>query len=297
VPLKWIETQAKPMSLKLVECPRDAMQGLPHWIDTADKVRYLQTLLAVGFHTLDFGSFVSAEAIPQMRDTAQVLAQLDRSASRTALLAIVAGSSGAKQAAQFPQINHLGFPLSVSETFQLRNTNRSIAQAVDTVRRISDVAQSAGQTLVVYLSMGFGNPYGDPYSPAQVVDLAGQMTHLGIGTLVLADTVGSARPAAIGPLFQELTTAFPQVEWGLHLHSPPGLALAKIAAAWQAGCRRFDTALLGYGGCPLATDHLTGNLPTETLAAFCQQQGVPTGLDQAALAQALALCPQVMGPR
>ncbi|MCU0448513.1 MAG: hydroxymethylglutaryl-CoA lyase [Bernardetiaceae bacterium] len=283
------------MSLTLVECPRDAMQGLEHWIATADKVRYLQTLLDVGFHTLDFGSFVSPEAIPQMRDTPQVLAQLDLSRTRTALLAIVAGSSGAKQAAQYPQIKYLGFPLSVSETFQLRNTNRTIAQAVDTVRRIRDLAQPAGQTLVVYLSMGFGNPYGDPYSPAQVVDLAGQMVALGLGTLMLADTVASARPADIGPLFGQLTAAFPQVAWGLHLHSPPRLAQAKMAAAWQAGCRRFDTALLGYGGCPLATDHLTGNLPTEVLLAYCQQQGVPTGLNEAALAQALALCPQVMG--
>lgn len=254
--------------MKLIECPRDAMQGVTKFIPTALKIAYLQRLLAVGFDTLDFGSFVSPRAIPQLLDTAEVLAGLDLSATETQLLAIVANLRGALEAARYPAIRYVGFPLSVSETFQQRNTNKSIAEALVEVAAIQEVVVRSGQQLVVYLSMGFGNPYGDPYSPALVTDFTHQLVGLGISIIAPSDTVGSATPEGIGQLFGELIPAFPHVEFGAHLHATPQAVDEKVAAVVAAGVPRIDGALRGYGGCPLADDQLTGNLPTEQIVAW-----------------------------
>ncbi len=278
--------------MQIVECPRDAMQGLAHFISTSDKVAYLQALLGVGFHTLDCGSFVSPKAIPQMRDTAEVLAQLDPGSTR--LLTIVANERGAVAAARFPQIHAVGFPLSLSETFQQRNTNRSVAQARQTLAAIGDIALAAGQTLVVYLSMGFGNPYGDPYEVGLVEDLAAQLAEAGVSVIALSDTVGVATPGDIEPLFARLIPRFPHVTFGAHLHTRPETAAAKIAAAYAGGCRRFDVALGGYGGCPMADDDLTGNTPTEVLVQWLQGRGLSVPLDLAQLEMCRAVAVRLM---
>ncbi|WP_241737955.1 hydroxymethylglutaryl-CoA lyase [Hymenobacter polaris] len=280
----------------LTECPRDAMQGLPSFIPTAQKTAYLQQLLAVGFDVLDFGSFVSPKAIPQLRDTAEVLAGLDLDRTRTRLLAIVANQRGAEAAASHPEISFLGFPLSLSETFQRRNTNQTIAEALADVAVLHELCERRGKTLVVYLSMGFGNPYGDAYSPALVVDFAGQLATLGVRLVALSDTVGVSTPALITSLFTELLPAFPQIGFGAHLHTTPTAWLEKVQAAYQVGCRRFDSALGGIGGCPMAADTLTGNLATENLVAFLAAQGEELGLDMAALAQARLLAAEVLSP-
>ena len=278
----------------LTECPRDAMQGLPGFIPTVRKIAYLQQLLEVGFDVLDFGSFVSPKAIPQLRDTAEVLAGLDLDRTRTRLLAIVANQRGAEAAASHPQISFLGFPLSVSETFQRRNTNQTIAEALADVAAMHELCERRGKTLVVYLSMSFGNPYGDAYSPALVVDFAGRLATLGVRLVALSDTVGVSTPTLITSLFTELLPAFPQVGFGAHLHTTPTAWLSNVQAAYQAGCRRFDSALGGIGGCPMAADVLTGNLATENLVAFLAAQGEELGLDQAALAQARLLAAEVL---
>ncbi len=259
------------------------MQGLTCFIPTAQKTAYLQALLAVGFDTLDFGSFVSPKAIPQLADTAEVLAGLDLSQSKTKLLAIIANERGAEAATQHPQISYLGYPLSVSETFQQRNTNRGIAEALQDVARIQERAVRAGQTLVVYLSMGFGNPYGDPYEPAVLAAFTEKLAALGIHLISLADTVGSGDAPTIEAAFRTLIPAFPAIAFGAHLHTTPATWEAKTAAAWAGGCRHFDGALGGLGGCPMAGDTLTGNLPTENLVAWLDGQGVPLALNRAAL--------------
>ncbi len=275
--------------MKLIECPRDAMQGWPDFIATATKTAYLQALLAVGFDTLDFGSFVSPKAIPQLRDTPEVLAGLDLSNSKTKLLAIVANRRGAETALQFPEIDYLGFPLSVSETFQRRNTNQTIAEALADVAALHNLCEQHGKTLVVYLSMGFGNPYHDPWNPGLVVDFTRHLAVLGIRIVAPSDTVGASTAATIGPLFAELIPAFPAIEFGAHLHTTPTTWREKVAAAYQAGCRRFDGALGGIGGCPMATDELTGNMATENLVVFLESAGETLGLNQLALQQAQAL--------
>ncbi|MGI4835057.1 MAG: hydroxymethylglutaryl-CoA lyase [Janthinobacterium lividum] len=280
----------------LTECPRDAMQGLPGFIPTAAKIAYLQQLLAVDFDVLDFGSFVSPKAIPQLRDTAEVLAGLDLDRSRTRLLAIVANQRGAAAAASHPEISFLGFPLSVSATFQRRNTNQTIAEALADVAAMHALCEHRGKTLVVYLSMGFGNPYGDAYSPTLVVDFAGQLATLGVRRVALSDTVGVSTPTLITSLFAELLPAFPQVGFGAHLHTTPTAWLEKVRAAYQAGCRRFDGALGGIGGCPMAADVLTGNMATENLVAFLEGQGEALGLDRAALKQARLAAAQLLVP-
>jgi len=282
------------MPVLLTECPRDAMQGLPDFIPTATKTAYLQQLLAVGFDVLDFGSFVSPKAIPQLRDTAEVLAGLHLDRSRTRLLAIVANLRGAEAAASHPQISFLGFPLSLSETFQRRNTNQTIAEALADVAAMQALCERRGKTLVVYLSMGFGNPYGDAYSPALAVDFAGRLAELGVRLVALSDTVGAGSPELITSLFSELLPAFPQVGFGAHLHTTPTDWLPKVAAAYAAGCRRFDSALGGFGGCPMAADTLTGNLATENLVAYLAGQGEDLGLDMAALEQARLLAAEVL---
>ena len=272
--------------MKLIECPRDAMQGLPDFIPTATKTTYLNTLLQVGFDTLDFGSFVSPKAIPQLRDTAEVLAGLDLSTTKTKLLAIVANLRGAETAAQHPEISYLGFPLSVSETFQRRNTNQTTTEALADVATMHELCERTGKTLVTYLSMGFGNPYGDDWSPEIVTNFTQQLAALGIRIVALSDTIGASTAATIDPLFSALIPAFPRIEFGAHLHTTPTTWHEKVSAAYQAGCRRFDGAIGGFGGCPMAADELTGNMATENLLAFLAENRLDTGLDLTAFAQA-----------
>ena len=272
--------------MKLIECPRDAMQGLPDFIPTATKIAYLNALLQVGFDTLDFGSFVSPKAIPQLRDTAEVLAGLDLSSSHTKLLAIVANLRGAETAAQHAEISYLGFPLSVSETFQRRNTNQTTAEALADVAAMHALCERTGKTLVTYLSMGFGNPYGDAWSPEIVTDFTQQLAALGVRIVALSDTIGASTAATISPLFSALISAFPAIEFGAHLHTTPTTWHEKVAAAYGAGCRRFDGAIGGIGGCPMATDELTGNMATENLLAFVAENAVDSELDLAAFARA-----------
>jgi len=272
--------------MKLIECPRDAMQGLPDFIPTATKTAYLNALLQVGFDTLDFGSFVSPRAIPQLRDTAEVLAGLDLSSSHTKLLAIVANLRGAETAAQHAEISYLGFPLSVSETFQRRNTNQTTAEALADVAAMHALCERTGKTLVTYLSMGFGNPYGDAWSPEIVADFTQQLAALGVRIVALSDTIGASTAATISPLFSALISAFPAIEFGAHLHTTPTTWHEKVAAAYGAGCRRFDGAIGGIGGCPMAADELTGNMATENLLAFVAENAVDSELDLAAFARA-----------
>ena len=274
--------------MKLIECPRDAMQGLPDFIPTTTKTAYLNMLLEVGFDTLDFGSFVSPKAIPQLRDTAEVLAGLDLSRSKTKLLAIVANRRGAETAALHPEISYLGFPLSVSETFQRRNTNQTTAEALADVAAMHELCERRGKTLVTYLSMGFGNPYGDAWSPEIVTDFTQQLAALGIRIMALSDTIGASTAATITPLFSALIPAFPGIEFGAHLHTTPTTWREKVSAAHHAGCRRFDGAIGGIGGCPMATDELTGNMATENLLAFLAESGLDAGLDRAAFGRARA---------
>ncbi len=275
--------------IQLIECPRDAMQGIPDFIDTAIKAAYINQLLEVGFHTLDFGSFVSPKAIPQMRDTAEVLDMLDLHKSKSKLLAIVANVRGAEDALQFPEIDFLGFPLSVSETFQQRNTNASIADALKTVEAIQNLCEAKGKKQVVYLSMGFGNPYGDPYSPELIAEFVEKLAQLQVETISLSDTIGVATQGLITQLFEVQTQAFPQIRFGAHLHSRPESIGEKVLAALQGGCRRFDGALNGFGGCPMAKDELVGNMATEVMIETLESQGFELNLDKSELAESLKL--------
>lgn len=280
--------------MHLTECPRDAMQGLTRFIPTQDKIRYLNALLRVGFDVLDFGSFVSPKAVPQMRDTAEVLAGLDLTSTQTKLLAIVANQRGAEQAVSYEPIRYVGFPLSVSETFQQRNTNRSIAEAMTDMAAMHNLCQQSDKELVVYLSMGFGNPYGDPYSPALMLDFTARLTDLGIRNIVPSDTVGTATPAAIEDLFNELSDAFPHHKFGAHLHALPGEAPAKIRAAVDAGVSRLEGAIGGLGGCPMAADSLTGNLPTEAILDTLTTLGIRTNVDPDRFAEAVMLSQELL---
>lgn len=255
-------------SLDLVECPRDAMQGVKQWIPTERKIQYAQALLKVGFSTLDIGSFVSPKAIPQMRDTATVLNAIDRSESATELLTIVANVRGAIEACAHSQVDWLGYPFSISENFQMRNTHKTIGASKVVLEQIIDLAQRNNKKLVVYLSMGFGNPYGDPWSPAIVSEWVDYLASLGVTTISLSDTVGTASTGTIEQLFTTLIPAFPNLLFGAHLHTRYSEAIPKVDAAYSSGCRRFDTAIKGYGGCPMAKDELVGNLPTEKLLSY-----------------------------
>lgn len=258
--------------IKIIECPRDAMQGIKSFIPTARKVAYLQSLLRVGFDSIDFGSFVSPKAIPQMQDTAEVLAQLDLSQTKSKLLAIIANTQGAISAAQHKEIQYLGFPFSISENFQMRNTHKTIAESLVTLQEILEIADKNNKEVVAYLSMGFGNPYGDPWN----VEIAGNWTEklstMGVKILSLSDTVGSSTPEVIHYLFSNLIPKYPEIEFGAHLHTTPDKWFEKIDAAYHAGCRRFDGAIQGFGGCPMATDTLTGNMPTEKLLSYFTAQ-------------------------
>lgn len=254
--------------IKLVECPRDAMQGWEEFIPTGQKIRYLNSLLKVGFHTLDFGSFVSPKAIPQLRDTEEVLAGLDLSSTKTKLLAIVANVRGAEQALNHDEISFLGFPFSVSEEFQKRNTNSTIEESLMRVEEIQKLCIKKNKDLVIYISMGFGNPYGEPWNAEIVIKWVRRLSALGIKIIALSDTVGVSNPVNISSLFTQLIPEVKEVEFGAHLHSNPLTWLEKVEAAYQSGCKRFDSALKGIGGCPMANDDLVGNLATENLVSY-----------------------------
>lgn len=281
--------------IKIIECPRDAMQGRTEFIDTAIKAAYINQLLQVGFDTIDFGSFVSPKAIPQMRDTAEVLSLLDLFESKSKLLAIVANTRGAEDALHFEEIDYLGFPLSVSETFQQRNTNKSIAEAMHTVEEIQNLCEIKGKTLVTYLSMGFGNPYGDPYSPELIADFVKNLDALGVRIISFADTIGSADPSSIAALYQVNAPAFSHIEFGMHLHTHPAQLAPKIEAALDAGCRRFDGAIKGFGGCPMAKDDLVGNVATEALIEVIRHKGHSLSINQEEFDEALKLANVVFG--
>ena len=263
---------------KIIECPRDAMQGIKPFIPTAEKVSYLQFLLQVGFHTLDFGSFVSSRAVPQMQDTASVLEQLDLSKTKTKLLAIIANLRGAKIALKYKQIEYIGFPFSISENFQMRNTHKTISESLKSLEKIKDLTVKSSKTLVVYLSMGFGNPYGDPWSIEVVSQWVERLSKMKIEIISLSDTVGQAVPGDITYLYSTLIPSFPQIEFGAHFHTLPNRGYEKLIAAFDAGCRRFDGVINGLGGCPMASDALIGNMPTEKLVTLFSERGIYTGL-------------------
>jgi hydroxymethylglutaryl-CoA lyase len=279
--------------MKIIECPRDAMQGIPEFIPTETKIAYINQLLKIGFHTIDFGSFVSPKAIPQMIDTTQVLEGLHLEDTRSKLLAIVANLRGAVEALAYEEIDYLGFPLSLSETFQKKNTNRTIAEAMIMVAEIQNECSKNNRQLVTYLSMGFGNPYNDPYDPEIVLKFTEKLVSYGIITISLADTIGISNPDNISYLFQTLIPEFQQVEFGAHLHSLPAEVEEKVTAAYHAGCRRFDGALKGYGGCPMAEDQLVGNIPTERLLDHLNYLGANLQLDKEAFSQAISLTSDV----
>jgi hydroxymethylglutaryl-CoA lyase len=279
--------------IKLIECPRDAMQGLHTFISTEVKVAYINQLLRVGFDTLDFGSFVNPKAIPQMADTHEVIQSLDLSQTRTKLLAIVANSRGAESALAHPQIQYLGYPFSVSETFQMRNTNATIAESVERVAVIQRMCQESGKEMVLYLSMGFGNPYGDPWNMSVIGYWIEVLMQYGIRIFSLSDTIGCSNPQNIDYLFRTLVTRYPELEIGAHLHTQAHTWHEKVHAAYQAGCRRFDGALKGYGGCPMAKDDLTGNMPMEHLISYFDAENVDLRLDRAAFAQSYQMVDKV----
>ena len=272
--------------IKVIDCPRDAMQGIHEFIPTEVKSEYLNLLLKVGFDTLDFGSFVSPKAIPQLKDTSEVLAKLNLSNTSTKLLAIIANVRGAEDACKYSEIKYLGFPLSVSEEFQKRNTNKSIKEALDNVKAIQDLCEKHGKEQVVYLSMGFGNPYGEEWSPEIVGELTLKLSDIGVKIIQPSDTIGVSNPDNITPLFSKLIKAFPSVEFGAHLHSNPTSWKEKIEAAYNGGCRRFDGAIKGYGGCPMAKDDLVGNIATENIFQYLKQKE-SLAIDEDALISAL----------
>jgi hydroxymethylglutaryl-CoA lyase len=275
--------------LKIIECPRDAMQGIHHFIPTELKAEYLNLLLQVGFDTLDFGSFVSAKAIPQLRDTREVLAKLDLQSTNTKLLAIVANYRGVEEAVLHPEISYLGFPFSISETFQQRNTNSSITESLITIERLLEQCAQSNKTAVIYLSMGFGNPYGDEWNAEIVEQWADALVSRGAQILSLSDTTGVSTPEKISAILPGLITRFPQAEIGIHLHSTAASRVEKIDAAYNSGCRRYDAALKGFGGCPMASDELIGNIATETLISYLTKKGLDLHLNLDKWAEAMRL--------
>jgi hydroxymethylglutaryl-CoA lyase len=281
------------LEIHLVECPRDAMQGWKNFIPTERKIEYLNNLLRVGFDTLDFGSYVSPKAIPQMADTAEVLSGLNLEGSNTKLLAIVANPRGAETALQSGQIDYLGFPFSVSETFQLRNTNSTIQQSLERVKEIQNLCTGKGKQLVVYISMGFGNPYGDTYSNEIVFSWAERLAELNINIISLADTVGLATPEQVFSVTEYLVRALPGKTIGVHLHSSPVNWKSKVEAALKAGCLRFDGALKGIGGCPMANDELVGNMDSEKMIGFFQKEGIIKSINKEALQKSLRIASEI----
>lgn len=265
--------------VKIIECPRDAMQGIKTFIPTDRKVAYIQSLLRVGFDTIDVGSFVSPKAIPQMQDTAEMLAKLDLSTTTSKLLAIIANTQGAEAAAQQEVIQYLGYPFSISENFQMRNTHKTIAESIITLQEILNIADKANKEVVAYLSMGFGNPYGDPWNVEIVGEWTEKLAAMGVKILSLSDTVGSSTPDVIDYLFSNLIPKYPEIEFGAHLHTVPDKWFEKVDAAYKAGCMRFDGAIQGFGGCPMAKDDLTGNMPTEKMLSYFTANKVDIGLN------------------
>lgn len=266
-------------NVKIIECPRDAMQGVRDWIPTKEKAQFIQSLLDCGFDTIDFGSFVSPKAIPQMKDTSELLSLLDVSNTESQLLAIVANIRGAQDAVMYNEIDYLGYPFSISENFQMRNTHKTIAQSIETLQEILNLADSKNKKVVAYLSMGFGNPYGDPWNVDIVGEWTEKLSNMGVKILSLSDTVGSSTPDIITYLFSELITKHPSIEFGAHLHTTTTKWKEKVSAAYLAGCRRFDGAIQGFGGCPMAKDDLTGNMPTEKMLSYFAAEKVITNIN------------------
>jgi hydroxymethylglutaryl-CoA lyase len=279
--------------IKLVECPRDAMQGWKNFISTEKKIRYLNSLLQVGFDTIDFGSFVSPKAIPQMADTKEVVRNLELGIGKSKLLAIVANVRGAEEASAFEQINFLGFPFSISETFQQRNTNSSINESLKRVEEIQNICKRSGKQLVIYISMGFGNPYGDPYSQEVVYEWVNKMIAMDVKIISLADTVGLAKPAEVLSITKYLVDLLPQIEIGVHLHSRPDNLNEKLEAAINAGCKRFDGALKGIGGCPMANDELIGNMNMEWMIEYFREKKLVNGINEEALDESLSIASEI----
>lgn len=283
------------MNIKITECPRDAMQGLHDFVPTEVKAAYINLLLQVGFDTIDFGSFVSAKAIPQLQDTAEVLKKLDLSSTSSKLLAIIANYRGAEDAVKHEEIAFLGYPFSVSETFQLRNTNTTILQAFDNVKRINELCVTSNKQLLVYLSMGFGNPYGDEWNTNVIEEWTDKLVNENINYIALADTIGIASAEQISSIYPDLCRKFSKTEFGIHLHSTPSTWEPKIEAAYKSGCKRFDVALKGYGGCPMASDDLTGNIATENLIRYLQTQNEPLELNLGKFQDAINYSGKVFG--
>lgn len=279
----------KMSSVKIIECPRDAMQGIQAFIPTAKKIEYLNALLKVGFHTLDCGSFVSEQAIPQMKDTKLIIPKLKLENTNTNLSVIVANGRGAKEASELDEITYIGYPFSISETFQQRNTNCTIEESLQRVEEIMNICECSGHTFVSYISMAFGNPYDDFYDVALVEHWVDRLLELGVTKFSISDTIGVATPELITEVFSILTEDFPQIGFGAHFHTTPQSWQEKIDAAWNAGCSRFDGAIKGFGGCPMATDKLTGNMPTENLYAYFESKGIHHGLDKEAFKEAMQI--------
>ncbi|MDP1725201.1 MAG: hydroxymethylglutaryl-CoA lyase [Bacteroidota bacterium] len=267
------------MQIKIIECPRDAMQGLHEFIPTESKIAYINALLRVGFDTIDFGSFVSPKAIPQLKDTAKVLSKLNLTDTKTKLLAIVANLRGAKEAVLHPEITYLGFPFSISETFQKKNTNKTIQEALETLKHIQDLCITEKKELVVYITMAFGNPYGDEHDIESIVLSVEQLNSIGIKIISMSDTVGIGNPKSIGEVFGSIIPSFPNIEFGLHLHTTPNTYYDKIDAAFTHGCRRFDSVMLGLGGCPMSACELVGNLSTESLLGYFESKHIEVPLN------------------
>jgi len=281
--------------IKIIECPRDAMQGIKPFIPTERKVDYIQSLLRVGFDTIDFGSFVSPKAIPQMQDTAAVLAQLDLSQTNSKLLAIIANTQGAVLASEHKEIQYLGFPFSISENFQMRNTHKTIAESITTLNEILEIAYKHQKEVVTYISMGFGNPYGDPWNLDIVGEWTEKLAGMGVKIVSLSDTIGSSTPEVIDYLFSNLIPKYPTIEFGAHLHTTPDKWFEKIDAAYQAGCRRYDGAIQGFGGCPMAKDDLTGNMPTEKMLSYFTQQKADTNTSPMSFESAYNVASRLFG--
>ncbi len=281
-----MSTLKQTVPLKIVECPRDAMQGIHQFIPTQKKTEYLNALLKVGFDTIDAGSFVSPKAIPQMRDTGEVLSRIDLSTSSSKLLAIVANLRGGQEAVNYEQLTYLGYPFSVSEVFQKRNTNKTIEESESLVQELVELCDKNNKELVVYISMGFGNPYGEEWNVNIVEDWCSRLAEKGVRILSLSDTIGTSDPESIKYLFEKLIPALPDVEFGAHLHTTPATWREKVQTAYNSGCRRFDGAVKGFGGCPMAADDLVGNMPTEKLLSFAQEHGLAKNFNMLAFESA-----------
>lgn len=279
-------------TIALTECPRDAMQGWPHWIPTELKIKYLNQLIKVGFDILDFGSFVSPKSIPQLADTKEVIKHLQLN-SKTKLLAIIANTRGAQDAVIYDEIQYLGFPFSISETFQLRNTNKTIAASLTQVEEIQNLCLKNNKNLLVYISMGFGNPYGDEYSAEVAIRWVDKLSQLGITSIAMADTVGIAYTETINYIFKHLIPEFPHINIAAHFHSTTATWEEKIATAYHQGCYRFDSSIRGIGGCPMAEDELVGNIATENLLQWCQKMNINVGIDKEAFAEAALIAQKI----